>query len=287
VGIVALLVVAGLGLAYIPWDYRVEAEGQLMPVIQHEVFAPWDGDVTEVLVKGGDRVVKDQPLARLQSDELDAEKVQVLSEIEEKQKALSQVKRQADETDRTKRDEIARLNFEAKKIAIEIEGLQSRMTVVEQRLKKLEVLAPAAGVVVTFQVEQLLQNRPVRRGELLMQVMDDTGEWRLELQVPEYRQGHLERARAAAPDGKLPVEFVLATAVEKSYMGELTLVANRTDQDQEEGTIVEVHAAIDKKLLPAHNIGADVIAKVNCGKKNLFYVLFGDVVEFVQRYFWL
>ena len=34
-------------------------------------------------------------------------------------------------------------------------------------------------------------------------------------------------------------------------------------------------------------IGAEVTAKIHCGQRSLGYVLFGDVVEFVQRYFWL
>jgi multidrug efflux pump subunit AcrA (membrane-fusion protein) len=287
VGIVVALAAVGAGLAYIPWDYRVEAKGQLMPVIQHEVFAPWDGDVIEVFVKSGERVVPGQPLVKLQSDELEAERVRLEADVQEKQKYLLQVGVQAREADRRKSEEVKRLQFEEKKAQVELEGARSRLAVVQERIKKLLVTAPAAGVVATFQVEQLLLNRPVRRGELLLQVMDETGDWRLELKVPEYRHGHVERAMSQAPQRNLPIEFVLATAVEKSYPAELIRLANRTDQEQETGTVVEVHAKIDKDLLPSRNIGADVIAKINCGRKNLFYVLFGDVVEFVQRYFWL
>jgi hypothetical protein len=29
-----------------------------------------------------------------------------------------------------------------------------------------------------------------------------------------------------------------------------------------------------------------VTAKINCGKKSLGYVLFGDVIEFLQRKLW-
>ncbi|MCA9030751.1 MAG: HlyD family efflux transporter periplasmic adaptor subunit, partial [Planctomycetaceae bacterium] len=285
--IIAGIALVGAGLAYIPWEYRVEAKGLAMPVDQHEVFAPWDGDVVTVFVESGQRVEQGQKLVQLQSDELDAEKVRIVSEVNELKKTVLQREAEARSADSRPADERIRIEFEAKKAEIELEGAQDRLKVVEDRIANLLVTAPAPGVVATFQVKQLLQNRPVRRGELLMQVMDDTGEWRLELEVPEYRKGHIERAIANSGDEKLKVEYVLATAVETSHEGHVTLISNRSNQSQEEGTIVEVHAAINKEDLGNRNIGADVTAKIHCGKKNLFYVLFGDVVEFVQRYFWL
>lgn len=287
VAIIAAVTAVGFGLAYIPWDYRVEAKGQAMPVSQFEVFAPWDGDVIEVLVESGDRVKTGDVLVKLQSDELDSERVRLLAEINEKTEEVRQRDGDVNSTRITREEEKQRAIFELAQARIELKGLQSKLAVIEDRIEKLVVTSPADGVVATFQVKQLLQNRPVRRGELLLQVMDDTGEWRLELEVPEYRQGHVERALANAENGQLPVEYVLATAVETSHQGNLIQVANRSNQSQEEGTIIEVHAAINKDDLPNRNIGADVTAKINCGKKNLFYVLFGDVVEFVQRFLWL
>ena len=52
--------------------------------------------------------------------------------------------------------------------------------------------------------------------------MDDTGPWRLELEVSEYRMGHLLTALEQSADGTLPVEYVPATAVEKTYAATLT-----------------------------------------------------------------
>ena len=41
--VVGASVVAGRVLALGPWDYRVEATGQLMPVAQQDIFAPING----------------------------------------------------------------------------------------------------------------------------------------------------------------------------------------------------------------------------------------------------
>jgi hypothetical protein len=55
---------------------------------------------------------------------------------------------------------------------------------------------------------------------------------------------------------------------------------------EEQGTIVEVFAGIDPDELPQRRIGAEVTAKINCGRRSLGYALFGDVIEFLQRKLW-
>ncbi len=279
--------VAGTGaaLAFVPWDYRVEGLGKTMPVIQREVFAPWDGDVVEIFVESGKRVERGQPLVRLESDELRGQHVSASAELALKRGLLTTLKRQLDGSRRD--EDSARYEADFAKTKIEILGLQQEVRILEERREALTVRSPIAGVVATFQIKQKLQDRPVRRGEVLLEVMDDSGDWRLELEVPEYRMGHLLKALGRSSDGTLPVEYVLATAVEISYQAELTAIATRTNESEEEGTIVEVFADIDTDTLPSRRIGAEVEAKINCGKRSLGYVLFGDVIEFVQRHFWL
>jgi hypothetical protein len=155
-------------------------------------------------------------------------------------------------------------------------------------MENLTVRSPIDGVVATFQIEKNLLNRPVRRGELLLQVMNvESDHWQLELQVPEYRMGHLLSALAEAEDHTLPVEYFLRTNVETTYEANVTRVATRTSESAEEGTVVEVFADIPPQALPSRRIGAEVQAKIDCGQRSLFYVLFGDVVEFFQRHLWL
>ena len=79
------------------------------------------------------------------------------------------------------------------------------------------------------------------------------------------------------------MDFVLATRPEDTFTGTLHRTASRTDVSVEEGSIVKVEVAVEKSQLPTRRIGAEVEGKIHCGEKSLFYVLFGDVVEFVQR----
>jgi hypothetical protein len=158
----------------------------------------------------------------------------------------------------------------------------------KERYKHLKVYSPIDGVLATFQVEQKLLNRPVRRGETLLEVMDDQGQWRLELEVEEHRLGHIFEGEKKLHTQNLPVEYVLATRPEDTYTGTVSAIATRADVAAEKGSIVEVYTKIDAADLPPdrRRIGADVRAKINCGKSCLGYVLFGDVIEFVQKHWW-
>jgi multidrug efflux pump subunit AcrA (membrane-fusion protein) len=286
------LSVVGAGLAFVPWDYRVEGMGKTMPVEQRDIFAPWDGDVLKVLVDNGQRVEIGQPLLQMKSDDLQTELVQARRDyadfLEQVESFRSQRQEAQRSSDRSRRDaDVARLEGEEAAALVKAKGAKDRVDIAEKRIEALTVRSPINGVVATFQVEQTLLNRPVRRGELLLQVMDDTGRWRLELEVPDDRMWHLLAAMQQSEDHTLPIEYVLATNVETSYEATLTTVATRTNESEEEGLVVEVFAKIEPDSLPSPRIGAEVQAKINCGPKSLFYVLFGDVVEFFQRHLWL
>ena len=171
----------------------------------------------------------------------------------------------------------------------EMASLAEQIAIIEERLASLSVKAPISGVIATFQLEQLLLNRPVRRGEVLLEIKHDDGEWQLELDVEEKRMGHfLDAVKANNNDMALPVEFVLATDSESKFEGKVSRVSTRANSSQEAGSVVMVFCEFQKDQLPRQpRIGAEVRAKINCGEKSLGYVLFGDVVEFVQKYFWL
>src|SRR5690606_32020966 len=85
---------AGSALALVPWDYRVEGLGKTMPVIQREVFAPWDGDVVAIHVESGERVKKGDTLLQLESDDLRAELTSQEAELELKRGLLESLKTQ-------------------------------------------------------------------------------------------------------------------------------------------------------------------------------------------------
>jgi multidrug efflux pump subunit AcrA (membrane-fusion protein) len=285
--IVAGLVALGLLLAIIPWEYRVEATGQALPVVRHGVFAPYDATVKAVLVESNQRVTKGTPLLTLESAELDEEATRLGGEIARLEEESYKLRRDQDEARRIgNRESEQQFYTQYRQARSELAARQEQLEIIQAEQQKLAVLAPADGVVATFQIEQLLLDRPVQRGDLLLEVMDDRGDWRLELDVPEYRMGHLLAALQASESGTLAIDYVPATDARLDLDATLTEVATRSNESQDAGTIVQVFATIDPDQLPGRRIGADVDARIRCGKKSLFYCLFGDVVEFLQRKVW-
>lgn len=325
-------------LCLVPWDYRVEGTGRLMPVEQKDIFAPWDGEVAEIAVKGGEKVEEGAVLLRLRNDELIQQRLAAKNTINEKSATihsllgeLKEANRQGNNTD------VLRLEGKIKATEVELQGAQQQLAILKQRVENLTVVAPRAGTIATFEVERQLLHRPVKRGELLLEIKDETGPWWLQLEVPEHRMGHLlkaiqtkqdeiveeltqskpeegrelrallDRHRSSKPDQRLTIEdqqrlgklilaankrvdieFQLATNVETLFEGTLREIETRSNPSSgKDKAVIHVRADVDKTKLPSVRIGAEVRAKINCGQRSLGYVLFGDVVEFIQKYFWL
>lgn len=284
---VMFLGIIGYVLAFVNADFRIEGTGRLMPTHRREVFVPYDGDVVDVLVSSGDHVVPGQLLVKLRNNELQSEMIAVESQREEKLKQLAGLLAERDEAIKgPARDRSHRLEGDIAKTRAELQGLQRRLKVLDDRKQLLSVTSPIEGVVSTFEVDQLLLHRPVRRGEILLEVMDDKGPWELELDVAQHRMGHLTRAQTEFTKN-LPIEYLLVTAPERTYQATLNEVGTRVVASDDNRPVVELRAtpAADDMLIP--RIGAEVRARLNCGRKPIGYVLFGDVVEFVQRYLWL
>ena len=285
-----LAAVAGVvaALCLIPWEYRVLGKGKLMPIRRQQVFARENGDVIRILVKGGQKVHKGDPLLVMRNEPLVAELNDNESKLLQSQSQKVASNAEADNA-RREGDEQARLRATAgrAKSEIEVEGLKRVVKILRERVNSLEVKSPLDGTVATFELDQQLLNRPVQQGEMLLEVMDETSDWRLELEVDGNRMGHLLEAFNNAPDHKLPVEFIPATAAESTFSGTLDLIATRSAVSNEQTNVFPVHVSTDARQIPNLRIGAEVRAKIDCGQRSLGYVLFGDVVEFIRLRLWL
>jgi hypothetical protein len=135
--------------------------------------------------------------------------------------------------------------------------------------------------VATWNISELLSERPVRRGQTLTTLVDPDGEWEIEIRVPEDRFGRLLENRDK-DDPPIEVTFVLATDSSREYRGTVRETHLAAEPHGEEGNIVRIRASIDKRELAQLQTGADVRVKIDCGTRSLGYVLLGDVWSFVQ-----
>jgi hypothetical protein len=134
----------------------------------------------------------------------------------------------------------------------------------------------------------------------LMEIADETGAWQLELKMPEKRMGyileHQKRLRETDPNAKLQVEFIMATDPNKKYYGTVmdNGIHDRAEVRSDTGNAAAASSSLNivlikvdlenQDLLPVSiRPGADCTARIDCGKKPLGYVLFYEVIAFVQK----
>ena len=278
-GAVAAAIVAILWL--VPYEFAVEARGTLQPATRRDVFAPADGVVERIFIRHGDLVKIGDPLFELRSSDLDVAEADLIKQINETEQEFANAQRQYSDGRTQTAAEQARLVGQIATLEQRRESLRRQASLFAEKRARLRVASPLSGQVATWNVAELLAERPVRQGQTLTSLVDPAGEWEIEIRVPEDRFGHMAEA---ARDRKEPLEivFVLASSSGHEYRGKVVETHLAAEPRGEEGNVVLVRAAIDKTQLPQLHSGSDVRVRVECGTRSLGYVLLHDVWNFVQ-----
>jgi multidrug efflux pump subunit AcrA (membrane-fusion protein) len=271
-------------LVVVPWDFNLHCDGTLEPVRRSDVFARVDGVVKSVAVRHDDKVTKGQVLAELRSTEIDVRVRQLDGELRITQASLHS-KHQIQMDNRGSNEDLDTISGDIAALEKKKVSLESQLALEEEKAKDLQIISPRDGRIVTWDLEILLAGRPVQRGQVLMQVADTEGPWQLELQIPEDRMGYLVRAQDEfGPD--LPVTFILATEPGVEHRGKIKEVHYSAEVQGEKGNTVlakvDIEGSVDKAQLADLRPGAEVKAKVNCGRRSIGYILFHDLWAFVE-----
>lgn len=282
VGVAISAIVAALLL--IPADVRIQARGELQPVNRQEIFAPRDGVVTAIHVHHGQAVTAEEPLLDLRSPELDLEMQRVAGELETARKRLAAAQSERLQTRPTDTDaklRQRRLTAEEEQLQQQVRDLSDRQKMLEKQREELTVRSPLNGEVVTWNVQQQLASRPLRRGDALITVADTSGEWELELKVPSRRAGRLLAARRKENSPR-DVSFVVATSPGRSLAGQLSDVAPRLEMDESGESYLTAKVAVSKAEIENRTPGAGVLARIDCGRSSLAEAWFHDLIDAVQ-----
>lgn len=297
-----LAAIAGIvaAMTLIRVEYPVEADGKLMPVEQHAVFATWDGEIKPdgIVAKADEngvfRVTKGQLLLVLENDELREEIDGAQAEIDTLNEKLTAIGRQKQAAGTDVRHEHQLEIDEIETNAKLRVAMDRKKMLLKRKEEKLSVVAPADGIIPDFKRMEILRGRPVKQGDHLFDVMNDNGPWHMELLVEEKRMGHINRAREemlkSSDTDQLNGSFTIVSQPQSKFDCRLTAIASRSTIDQELGTAYELIAEAGKSgeevPLPTQQIGTEVTVRFDCGKCTAAFYCFGDVVEFVQRKLW-
>jgi multidrug efflux pump subunit AcrA (membrane-fusion protein) len=184
-------------------------------------------------------------------------------------------------------DERAKLMGQLMESKEKLNTLENQEKVFQSQIDDLEVHSPIDGQVVTWDLKNRLENRPVQKGNFLLRVADPKGDWELDLNMTDDRMGHIARQEnllKGTKDPNLKVSYQIATAAGKTLEGTVKEIALVANPEKEIGNVVVIRVKINKDDIdPAElKAGAEVSGKVHCGRRSLGYVLFHDLFEFIQ-----
>ena len=192
----------------------------------------------------------------------------------------------ANPTNAAERNEYGRLTAEEERLKKSLENLGKQKELLEDQQDRLEVRSPIPGRVLTWELTELLETRPVGRGQVLMTVAGTEGLWVLEVNVPDKHIGYVRQARHELKKD-LDVTFVLATDPGVKHTGKVDKVAMITEPDETENLSVLVTIAFDRKSITNLHPGAGATARIRCGQRSLGYVWLHDLIEAVRARFFL
>lgn len=279
------LIIAAV-LCLVRTDFYIEARGELLPLTQRHVFAPEDGVIRELAVDHADLVKAGQVLLELRSPALDREQLRVQGELDatrERIRAIqsARVLSDAEESNRNGRTDAVRLSAEIEQLNRTSASLVEQQKVLRQQQQSLTVRSPITGRILTWQVDELLATRPVRRGQQLLTVAQIDGDWKLRLEVADAEISHVRAAQREFDDA-VRVSYLLENNPDVTYEGRLRDVAASTEQTPDGRRIVPADVAITKNDLDELRPSAGVVGRIHCGRRAVGYVWFRKVLEFIQ-----
>ncbi len=252
-----------LVMLFVQVPYRVEASAQLITDSTRLLTSQNDGRLLDVLVDVGDTVKKGQPLAKLDTTDLQQQLAEVQSEIQ----------RYASEEDKAR----------AGGALAEMQVAQARRLQSEARLMRVAYFlqqarteAPFDGVVVEGERRNLLGSS-VKRGDKLFRIAQ-VRDLYVVLQVPEHAIRDLHSDAQA--------ELLLLSQPDQPIRLKVSSFVPMAQVKGEEGNQFVLKAQILDPVAPWWRPGMTGLAKIDAGSRNISWVLFHRTIDKLRLWFW-
>jgi multidrug efflux pump subunit AcrA (membrane-fusion protein) len=302
--VLAAVLVFVLCMAFVPCTLTIEGHGSLLPEARHKIYAPVAGIVTAVPLDHDERAHTGDIVVKLESPELQKELKGLLAERQKAESQAASLDLQAQKL-RSGQDSQDLLQIQAQRAEAKItaKGAKERIEIVEEQIESMNIRSPQDGIITTWEARKNLMGRPVEIGTELLQVAATDGEWILEVEVPDDDMGPIlaaqSRLNADIRDGRkkpgttLPAYFVTMTDPEHRYEGYVIRIAPSAETMAESEQYKNRHivkvtvgfsAAVQQDYLTRNKIkemrpGAEVRARVDCGRTNLAYYLLRKPIQ--------
>lgn len=287
--ITSLLVGAIAASILVEKDFTLEGDGKLRPREIARVFAPTDGKVKTIHVKDEAQVEQGELLFELKNLDLEKELTATRGQLS----TIGQEYTTLDFELTSRREELspeeaAQKRSRRAQLKQQLISLRAQLKLLQAKEDLLSITSPMSGQIITSRLVERLSGRPLQRGQQLLEVANPEDEWILEVEMPEKRLGHITNAIRESDNQELEVEFLLATNTEATLVGKLTEenIAKSAEVRGDDGNTVLLKVEFDqaefRAAAPDPKVGAEVKARVECGRASLAYAYLHDLVDFVR-----
>jgi hypothetical protein len=295
-----------LAMIFVPYPLKMDAKGQLLPTDRRYIYSPVEAQILNFRVEPGATVSQGDPLVELHDVQLEQKMLALQEEIMINTADAAALERQIRTTGLREEDK-SKLSTEkrSKEItarfkAMELDALKRRVNAVPDKIGSFTLLSPINGTVLDSTFKSDLTGRPVKPNEPILRVGRKTGQWEIELKIPQKHIGQVLKAFDKNHlDKPLDVDVILRSDPTHTYKAKLYKsdiggqAAPNRDDNNEADPIVLAYVRIDDAGIAQQDrvpnddnylvTGTEVVAKVRCGNHALGYSLFYGVWEFIYE----
>ncbi|MBI5864270.1 MAG: HlyD family efflux transporter periplasmic adaptor subunit [Planctomycetes bacterium] len=258
VGLLGLVAWIAFGAA----DYLVSVPCRVIASESRVMAAPFDGFLAATSAKPGDSVRAGELVLQVDDRDLQLQRAHHVSQIA----ALEQQRLQALAVGKVADSQIAEAGRNLE---------QARLALVERRLAMCRIDAPFDGVVASGELRHRVGG-PISRGEPLLTIAPRTG-WKVEIELPQRSVAQVEIGASAKFSSNARPDLTQDICV-SAVMPQ--------PQIRDRRSVYVAEAYVDNAadwIKP----GMEGVARVDCGRKPVAWVLFHRAVDYLRLNGWL
>ncbi len=257
----------GLLLIFIflwPVEYRLSTGATLEGGEQHAVVAPFDGFISQVNFRAGDRVEKGAAILRMDTRDPLLASQKLEAEIQEFQKEY--------------RKDLALKELAGAMVWRErLQQSRIELQLVREQLERAVITAPFTGHLISGNLNYKL-NAPVKKGEVLYEISSLHG-YRVLLEVAETDIRFLASGQ--------PGELQLRALPEDQVAITVTKILPVPLREHDTQSYLAEAVMADDKGVDGLQPGMEGVAKVSIGKSTLAWIGFHHLVDWLRVQWWL
>jgi hypothetical protein len=243
-------------------DHHLTVSCILDPETSRYVSAPYDGMLSAVSAKTGDLVTAGQVLARFDQRELLKQRASLAAEID----VLDTKHNRALAADDPVEAQLTQVNRKLQR---------TRLDLLDDRIEQSAIRAPIDGIVVSGDLEDQIGNI-LERGRPLFRIAPPE-QWNVVLRIPESDAEHIL-------DGATGV-FIPYARPESSERIRINRIRPAAEIHNERNVIIaEAHGDLPFDWLRPGMEGA---ARIDAGRKPVWWILFHKFIDWLRVRFWL